>query len=483
MNLDIIIKNLKYTSITGRTDIEISDIVYDSRKVKKNSLFVCLKGYNSDGHDFASRASELGAVAIITEKNINIPGITMIQVENSRAALAHVSVNFFENPSKKLTTIAITGTKGKTTTSFMIKSILENTGAKVGVIGTLGMVLNNEIIPLPNTTPESYEIQKCLSEFVKNGCKYAVLEASSIGLLRNRLDGINFDYGIFANISNDHIGENEHKDYQEYLYSKSLLFKRCKVGFINTDDKYYKQIINNHTCELLTFGINNVSDYNADNIKLINNDSNIGVKFSILGKINLQELFISTPGKFNVYNSLAAISVCHHMGIEENDIVEGLKKVKVKGRFESIPTNRDFSLFIDYAHNALSMENILNTIKQYNPKRVVTLFGAGGNRPKIRRYEMGETCGRLSDLSVITSDNPRFEEPLDIIADIEIGIKKTSGKYIIIPDRKEAIKYCIENAQKGDIIILAGKGHEEYQEIKGVKYPFDERKIAEEFLK
>lgn len=234
---------------------------------------------------------------------------------------------------------------------------------------------------------------------------------------------------------------------------------------------------------MLTFGINNVSDYNADNIKLINNNSEIGVNFSIFGKINLQELFISTPGKFNVYNSLAAISVCHHMGIEKFDIIEGLKKVKVKGRFESIPTNRDFSLFIDYAHNALSMENILTTIKQYNPKRIVTLFGAGGNRPKVRRYEMGEICGKLSDLSVITSDNPRFEEPLDIITDIEIGIKKTSGKYIIIPDRKEAIKYCIDNAQKGDILIFAGKGHEEYQEIKGVKYPFDERKIAKEFLK
>lgn len=483
MNLDTIIENLKFTGIVGRTNIEISDIVYDSRKVKKNSLFVCLKGYNFDGHDFASKAAEQGAVAIITEKNINVPGVTMIKVENSHIALAHVSVNFFENPAKKLTTIAITGTKGKTTTSFMIKSILENTGAKVGVIGTLGMILNNKIVSLPNTTPESYEIQKYLSEFVKNGCKYAVLEASSIGLLRNRLDGINFDYGIFTNISNDHIGENEHKDYQEYVYSKSLLFKRCKVGFINTDDEYYKQVISNHTCELLTFGINNVSDYNADNIKLINNNSEIGVNFSIFGKINLQELFISTPGKFNVYNSLAAISVCHHMGIEKFDIIEGLKKVKVKGRFESIPTNRDFSLFIDYAHNALSMENILTTIKQYNPKRIVTLFGAGGNRPKVRRYEMGEICGKLSDLSVITSDNPRFEEPLDIITDIEIGIKKTSGKYIIIPDRKEAIKYCIDNAQKGDILIFAGKGHEEYQEIKGVKYPFDERKIAKEFLK
>lgn len=482
MNLDIIIKNLKTTSIIGRTDMEITDIIYDSRMVKKNCLFVCLRGCNSDGHDFASEVAERGATAIIADRSINVPGVTMIQVEDARAALAQISVNFFENPAKDLITVAITGTKGKTTTSFMIKSILENSGAKVGLIGTLGMVTDEEVIPLPNTTPESYEIQKCLKEIVKRGCKYAVIEASSIGLARHRLDGITFDYGIFTNISHDHIGENEHKDYQEYLYSKSLLFKKCKVGLINSDDDYHKQIINEHTCKIFTFGTKQLEDYHAENIKLVNRDSNMGVSFSLKGKINSDGFLLSIPGIFNVYNSLAALSVCDQIGIKKSNIIDGLKYAKVKGRLELIPNSRGLLVFIDYAHNAVSMESIISTVREYNPKRIVTLFGAGGDRPKIRRYEMGEVSGRLSDLSVITSDNPRSEDPLEIIEDIKKGINKTSGKYIVIPERKEAIKHCIENAKKGDVIILAGKGHEEYQEIKGIKYPFNEREIALEFL-
>ena len=483
MNLNRIIENLKTSSIVGTTDIEISDIVYDSRKVTKNCVFVCLSGVNFDGHEFISKAIVAGAKAVIVEKDIKIAGATIIRVENSRAALSHISANFFGHPANEIKTIAITGTKGKTTTSFMIKSILEESGAKVGLIGTIGIVMGKEVIPMNNTTPESYEMHKYLRKIVQSGCKYAVVEASSIGLARNRLDDINFDIGIFTNISHDHIGDGEHKDFEEYLNSKALLFKKCKIGIINKDDPNHEKVTKNHTCKIRTFALNSTADYNAENLNLINENGKIGISFSATGKAAIKNIFVSIPGEFNVYNSLAAIAATDSLEIPKNFISKGLEKTKVKGRFEALPTAGNYSMFIDYAHNALSMENILKTIRKYNPKRIVTLFGAGGNRPKIRRYEMGEVSGRLSDVSVITSDNPRFEEPLDIIQDIKTGINKTSGKYTIVPDRKEAIEFCIKNAKDGDVIILAGKGHEDYQEIKGVKYPFDERKVVSEIFK
>ena len=482
MNLSEIIKNLNIISISGDADLDISDIVYDSRKVKENTLFVCLRGCGCDGHDFINDAISKGARVILSEKKLEIPGTTVVEVKDTREALAYASSNFFEHPYNKLTTIAITGTKGKTTTSHMIKSILETSGEKVGLIGTLGLVIGEKCEPLNNTTPESYEVQKCLSKMVKAGCRFAVIEASSIGLARHRLDGIDFDFGIFTNISNDHIGQNEHKDFQEYLKSKSLLFKQCKTAFVNKDDEHYKEIISGSKCKIEFFGMSS-SDYTAKNLHLLNSNGVMGVNFDIEGKIKLNNIFVSIPGKFNVYNALAAIAVSKTIGISNEDILSGLKNVKVKGRVESVPTNRDFSILIDYAHNALSMENVLNTLRKYNPSRLITLFGAGGNRPKIRRFEMGEVAGRLSDFSIVTSDNPRFEDPLEIIEDIKKGINPISNKYTVIPDRKEAIRYAINHAQKGDIILLAGKGHEVYQEIKGVKYHFDEREVVNTFLK
>ena len=483
MNLNFIIKDLSFSSIQGNTDIEVTDLIYDSRKVKNNSVFVCLKGCSSDGHDFISNAVNAGAKVIVTNKEINIPGVTNIVVENTRLALAHMSANFFGHPAEKIKTIGITGTKGKTTTSFMIKSILESSKIKAGIIGTMGVILDNEIIPLCNTTPESYEVQKYLNLMVQKGYEFAIIEASSIGLARNRLDAFTFDYGIFTNFSHDHIGDNEHKSYEEYLQAKSLLFRKCKTGFINVDDENHLEIIKNHSCKIVTFGITKSADYLAKDLKLTNEENNIGVHFNLAGKINIENIFISVPGKFNVYNSLAAISLCDSLGIKSESIISGLKKVKIKGRVEPVVNRNGYSIFIDYAHNALSMENVLKTLREYNPKRIITLFGAGGNRPKVRRFEMGETAGILSDLCVITSDNPRFEDPLEIIKDIKEGIDKTKGNYVIVPNRKEAIKYCIENAKSGDMILLAGKGHEDYQEIKGVKYPFDERLIVSEILK
>lgn len=483
MQLSKLIKNLDIIKSTGSLDLEISDIVYDSRKVTKNSIFVCLIGHNSDGHEYISDAIKNGAVAIVSEKYIEIPNATLIVVENSRKFLADISANFFEHPATKLKVIGLTGTKGKTTTSFMIKSILERAGKKVGIIGTLGVVLSDRIIKTNNTTPESYEVQKYLKYMSDEGYSHCIIEASSIGLRDYRISGFTFDIGVFTNFSHDHIGDGEHKSIEEYLECKSILFKNCKCGIFNVDDDNFHSVSKSSTCTIKTFGINNPGDYQAEKIELVNHKGSVGIKFNVLGKINLNEVYIAIPGKFNVYNALAAIAVCDTFGIPAECIIDGLKTVHVKGRVEPVNISEKFSLFIDYAHNALSMENVLKTLHEYSPKRLVTLFGAGGNRPKIRRYEMGEMSGKYSDLSVITSDNPRFENPLDIIEDIKTGINKTNGKYVVIPDRKEAIKYCIENACDGDIIVLAGKGHEDYQEIKGVKYPMDERIIIDEILK
>ncbi len=463
-------------------NIEISDIIYDSRKVSKGCLFVCLEGSSFDGHKFALEAVNKGATAIVASKKINIPNAKLILVNDTRKALAFMSVAFFEYPAKKLITIGLTGTKGKTTTSCMIKSILENANIKTGLIGTLGVVIGEKTFKTNNTTPESYEIQMYLRKMVDQGCKCAVIEASSLGLKWHRTSGFTYDYALFTNFSPDHIGENEHENIEEYKKCKSILFKNCKLGIINIDDPSYEDIIENHTCEITTFGFSKNADIIAYNEKLIHRPGYLGVHFDVHGKVDLG-IDVDIPGKFSVYNALAAIAVCINLNVSKQAIIDGLNNVKVKGRVEPVKVPGKFTLLIDYAHNAVSMENILKTLREYNPNRLICMFGAGGNRAKSRRYEMGEISGNLADLSVITADNSRFEDVMDIINDIKVGINKTNGKFIVIPDRKQAIKYCIQNAQENDIIVLAGKGHEDYQEIKGVKHHFDEREIIADILK
>ena len=482
MTLDAILKNIPILKNAEDTDIEISDICYDSRNIKPNCIFVCLKGAKFDGHDYINEAFSKGASVVVVQEDVDFKNIPIIKVENTRKFLALASANFFGNPDKKLKTIAITGTKGKTTTSFMVRSILEKAGLKTGIIGTIGVVMDENITKLNNTTPESYEIHKNFKEMVDNGAKCVVMEVSSIGVKSYRSYGIDFDYAVFTNFSSDHIGENEHKDLDEYFKFKNMLFNNCKNAVVNLDDEKSEKIISEHLCDKKTFSLKSNSDLKAENINLINNGGEIGVTFDFSGFINSNNIKIKIPGVFNVYNAMAASLVCKLIGVSDENIKLGLSETKVKGRVEPINISDDYALFIDYAHNAVSMENILTTFKEYNPKRLITMFGAGGNRPKIRRYEMGETSGKFSDLSVITSDNPRNENPLDIIEDIKLGINKTNGKYIVIPDRKEAIEYCIKNAEKGDIIVLAGKGHEDYQEINGVKYPFDERMVINDIV-
>ncbi len=483
MKLKNILRTTNYTTVQGDINVEISNIIYDSRKVEQGTLFVCLKGYNTDGHKYAFDAASKGAAALLISDDVDIDNndVTIIKVTDTRKALAFISAEFFSNPAKELTTIAITGTKGKTTTVAMIKTILECAGIKAGTIGTLGIIMGDKLIKTNNTTPESYEIHKAIREMVNEGCKAMIIEASSIGLKRHRVDAIDFDYGVFTNFSHDHIGGAEHKDMEEYLNCKAMLFNKCKVGIINRDDEKWEEITKNATCKIETFGFDEKADLIASNDKLLAKPGFLGVHFDLNGKINMP-VDVAIPGHFSVYNALSAIGVCVHMNIPKETILEGLKTVQVKGRVEIVPVPGNYTLLIDYAHNALSMENVLTTLRQYKPNRLITMFGAGGNRPKVRRYEMGETSGRLSDLSVITEDNSRFEDVMDIIEDIKVGISKTNGKYVVVPNRKNAIKYCIENAQDGDIIVLAGKGHEDYQEIKGVKYHMDERELITECL-
>ena len=482
MKLNKILSAIDFSLVCGDLDIDITDIIYDSRKVAPGTLFVCLVGSASNGHKYAQDAVDKGATALLVSEDVEInSNATIIKVDDTRKTLAYISCEFFGNPAKELTTIAITGTKGKTTTVAMIKSILECAGIKCGTIGTLGIIIGNKLIKTNNTTPESYEIQKAMREMADSGCKAMIIEASSIGLKAHRTDGILFDCGIFTNFSHDHIGGVEHKDMDEYLACKAMLFKQCKLGIINRDDKVFDEITKNATCEILTYGFDKKADFVASDDKFLSTPGFLGVEFQLSGKKNIP-VKVAIPGSFSVYNALSAIGACQVLDIEDKYILKGLADVQVKGRVEIVPTGGIYTLLIDYAHNALSMENVLSTLRMYNPNRLIVLFGAGGNRPKVRRYEMGETAGKMADLSVITEDNSRFEDVMDIIEDIKVGMHKTDGKYVVVPKRKDAIKYCIENAQDGDIIVLAGKGHEDYQEIKGVKYHMDERELVAEIL-
>lgn len=480
MHLKNLLEGIKFTC-SGNLDVEITDIIYDSRKVVKGCAFVCLCGSTVDSHTFAQEAVDAGAVAIIAQRAVSVQNAAVVMVENTRLAMAILSAAYFNHPADQIRVVGITGTKGKTTTSFMIQSILESAGIKTGLIGTIGTIIGEQIIQTNNTTPESYDVQRYLRAMADSGCKAAVIEASSIGLKDHRVSGFMFDIGLFTNFSADHIGGSEHKSLEEYMQCKNMLFRQCKTGIVNIDDDNWQGITANHTCSLETYGFHADADLRAGNDQLISRPGYLGVHFDVSGKTNFG-VDVDIPGKFSVYNALGAIAVCRHFNVTEQNCVDGLNTVKVKGRVEPVKVPGNYTLLIDYAHNAVSMENILETLREYKPNRLICMFGAGGNRARSRRYEMGEVSGKLADLSVITADNSRFEDVMDIIEDIKVGINKTNGKYIVIPDRKEAIKYCMENAQDGDIVVLAGKGHEDYQEIKGVKYHLDEREVIADII-
>ena len=462
-------------------NIEITGITNDSRGVKPGSLFICLCGSSVDSHAFAGQAAAAGAAAILAQKPVEHGSAALVLVEDTRAAMAQVAAAWYGHPADRMAVIGITGTKGKTTTTYMIRSILEAGGIQTGVIGTIGAAFGETLIPTENTTPDSCDVQKFLCMMADAGCRAVVMEASSIGLRDHRLDGFSFDYGVFTNFSPDHIGGKEHRDLSEYMACKSLLFRRCRTGIFNIDDENWRGVAEGHTCAVETYGFSPEAQLRASGEALIARPGYIGAHFELSGR-ETGGVDVRIPGRFSVYNALAAIAVCLHFPIGMDAVRKGLDTVSVKGRVEPVAVPGNYTLLIDYAHNALAMENILTTLREYHPHRLVCMFGAGGNRARSRRFEMGEVSGRLADLSVVTADNSRFEDVMDIIADIEVGLKKTDGKYVVIPDRKQAIQYCMEHAEDGDIVVLAGKGHEDYQEIRGVKYPFDEREVVAEIL-
>lgn len=479
--LEDILENIEYELIKGNLDIEINDIKDNSGKVEEGDLFIALVGTTADSHKFIPDAIQKGAKVIVIERDIIIEeDVTVVKVKSSRTALAHMAAAYFDYPASKLKTVGITGTCGKTSTSYIIKSMLEEFGDKVGLIGTICAMIGDKKIETHNTTPNSYEIQKLFYEMVNEGCKYAVMEVSSQGLKMDRVVGITFDYGVFTNLSIDHIGPNEHESFEEYLYCKSLLFRQCKVGIINSDSDKWERVTKNHTCEIIKYSLNDEkSDIKASNIQFIMEENFLGVQFDVSGKVN-ETFKLDIPGRFSVYNALCAIAVAYELGIDTNSMKKALEKVKVLGRMELVSSNEKYKLIIDYAHNKDEMDNLMDTISEYKPKRLVCIFGGGGNRAKSRRYDMGEVSGKWADLTILTEDNPRFEEIESINNDIIVGLNKYNGKHIFIKDRKEAIKYAMENAEEGDIILLIGKGHEQYQDIKGVKYFWDERQAVKE---
>lgn len=480
-----LLKGLSYECMTGSVDRSVSEVVYDSRKISKDCLFICICGYKVDGHSFAAEAAERGAAVLVVQKDVELPegsDVTVIKVPDTRYAMAFISAAYFGHPGDKLKVIGVTGTKGKTTTTYLIKSILENAGYRVGLVGTIEVIIGDKHIPANNTTPESFLLQQYFRQMVDAGCDIVVMEVASQGLKLHRTQGFTFEIGIFTNLEPDHIGPNEHADFEEYQACKGLLFKQCRLGIVNRDDVHMESVIQGHTCQIETFGLKEGADLYAHDLKLVTKPGELGVDFHVKGGMDFR-VEVPTPGRFSVYNALTAIAVCRHFKVEVSQIQEALLRAHVKGRIEMVPVSDQFTLLIDYAHNAMSLESLLTTLKEYQPNRLVCLFGCGGNRSKLRRYEMGEVSGRLADLTIITSDNPRDEEPQAIMDDIKIGMAKTEGRYVEICDRKEAIAYAIDNGQYGDIIVLAGKGHEDYQEIKGVKYPMDERVLIADILR
>ena len=484
MELKKLLEGIQYECVQGDVQREVTEVVYDSRKISAGCLFICIEGANFDGHDFGAEALLRGAAALVVTKGI--PGLgnsvaVVIRVEDTRYAMAFISAAYFGHPADRLKVIGITGTKGKTTTTYLVKSILEHAGYKVGLVGTIETIIGDTHIHAENTTPESYLLQEYFARMVKEGLDAVVMEVSSQALMLHRTQGFVFDYGIFTNLEPDHIGPNEHASFEDYLACKRLLFRQCKIGIVNGDDSHWQQVVEGHTCVLESYGMGEECMLRAENLKLLHKPGELGVTFQVRGLMDFQ-VEVPTPGRFSVYNALAAIAICCHFQVEKEDIREALLAARVKGRIEMVKVSDQFTLLIDYAHNAMALESLLTTLREYNPHRLICLFGCGGNRSRQRRFEMGEVSGRLADLTIITSDNPRYEEPQAIIEDIKTGMAKTNGKYVEICDRKEAIAYAIAHGEPGDIIVLAGKGHEDYQEIKGVKYPMDERDLIADIL-
>lgn len=482
MDLKDIVNNYEIEYIKGNTDIDILKIENDSKKIKKDYMFIAEKGFTVDGHDYIKEAVDNGAVAIVIQEEIQVNyDITVIKVKDSIEAMAKFSGNFYKKPWEKLNVIGITGTNGKTSTTYLLKSILDRNNHITGVIGTNGALVNKEIINIPNTTPNSLIIHETLYKMLEEKVEDCIMEVSSHALDLNRVKYMEFDIGVFTNLSKDHL--DYHKTVEEYFNRKLKLFLKTKrYNIINIDDTHGQKIVEmvRDRVGLLTYGIKNKADIFATDVELTLSK----VKFNLNTPKGKRKITLNTPGEFSIYNALAAASVAYAYNVELDIMKNGLESLKgVRGRFEVVQTNTDYTVIIDFAHTADGLEKVLTVINQFAKGRKIVVFGAGGNRDKSKRPEMGETVGKHADLSIVTSDNPRFEEPEKIVDDVIKGVLKSKGEYVKIVDRKEAIKYALNNARKNDIILLAGKGHETYTIIKDNKIPFDERKIVLNYLK
>ncbi|MBU3111816.1 UDP-N-acetylmuramoyl-L-alanyl-D-glutamate--2,6-diaminopimelate ligase [Clostridium lacusfryxellense] len=478
MKLGKIMDNINFDLLKGDIDVDITSIQYDSRKVKKGDVFFCIEGYNVDGHKYIQSAINSGAIAIVCQQNVNIDlNVTFIKVSDSRKALAVGASNYYNNPSSNMKMIGITGTNGKTTSAFMLKAILEQMGYKVGLIGTIANYICDKKIHTERTTPESLELHELFKQMVDSKVDYCVMEVSSHSLSLDRVYGIEFCESIFTNLTQDHL--DFHKTFENYFNAKLKLFKSSTSSVINIDDVYgakaYDSILNSK----LSYGLNENVDIMAIDIKM----NSRGSKFTVKYKNDSFEIELSIPGKYNIYNALGSIAVCLNQGVEVEEIKKALKKLQVPGRCELVENthNLKFEIILDYAHTPDALENILKTVREFTKGRLISVFGCGGDRDKTKRAIMGKIGTELSDISVVTSDNPRTEEPMQIIKDVTSGIEKHN--YEVVENRRDAIKRAIEIASAGDVIVIAGKGHEDYQVLKEKTIHFDEREVISDILK
>lgn len=456
--------------------LEITGVTCDSRKVEEGFAFVCIAGSVSDGHDYAQKALESGAAVIICERDLGLRN--QIIVQNTHSAFAQMSANWFKNPAKDLKLIGVTGTNGKTSVTYMLKKILEAKGYKVGLIGTIQNMIADEIIATNNTTPDAYELNRLFSAMKEKGCTYVIMEVSSHALDQCRVYDLDFEVAIFTNLTQDHL--DYHITMDNYLQAKKKLFSMCKTAIINLDDEYAQKIMEGIDCKVITYSTGNNSTYSAKGI----NYRPASVDYELVSDDILQHISVKTGGKFTVYNSLCAICAALELGLDVKEIAQSISKLEgVKGRAEVVPTDKDFTVIIDYAHTPDGLKNILLTFRECKKRRLISLFGCGGDRDKTKRPIMGSIAARYSDFVIITSDNPRTENPSEIIKDILVGLDGTTTPYKVIENRIDAIKYAIRIAQPQDIIVLAGKGHETYQILSTGKIHLDEREIVAEALK
>lgn len=462
----------------GDLSTVIDTIVYDSRKARQGALFVCIEGFVSDGHAYALQAEREGACAVVLQKPVAGLKVPWVQVASTRQALAHLSDRFFGHPSGQMELIGLTGTKGKTTTSYMTRSILAAAGRRVGLIGTIANIIGDQVSLASRTTPESYDLQALLDQMVQKGMDSCVMEVSSQGLMLDRVYGCEYYTGAFTNLYHDHIGPREHDSMEDYLATKLRLFGMSRQSVVNRDIEQYAQVRAAMPGPCLTYGFSPEADVRAIRLEQATENQRVGTRFELISPWCQGTVFVGMPGRFNVSNALAAIACAGLSGASLSAIREGLSQIAVPGRTQPVPTQLPFQVIVDYAHNAASLEHLLLTLRDYVAGRLIVVFGNGGDRARSRRFEMGETAGRLADLTVITSDNPRTEDPLAIIQDILSGIGPTGGACHVEPDRATAIGWAIQMAEPGDMVIIAGKGHENYQIFKDRTIHFDDAETA-----